>query len=937
MLGHFFKDGDFKGANQFAKTIFNLEFDELHSPESIIHQMKEFNLDPDAYILTSLLCNYARYNQINLIQSELKNNANSEIKLEDENILEILYTLSVNGHQKSIDCLWDSMKKSEYYNRHAVKIIHRLINREQDDIAFEIFQTMPSPSRSTEAGRFFIQHLIKTNRPIYKVIEIANKIDSIYSKSSAEFILYRLLVEKQTESAFKMLRIMQKNGEVFREHYFWPIFCSEAEKGREHLLQVIKKIKKEFNNTPTLRTIQYYIVPKLNVDDPYESIKILEQVGIQRSAVILAVLYNCILDNKLSVACDIAETNLHYIYPDIFRRPLTKCLIETGDTVNYSRFLNIICESEAVLGYKITKRVTDCRDLLGEMIIDAIVGLKHHEKRDQYLTEIFSELANGKYLLIKKQFDKIQKAYGLVLSEAHIQALHKITCGTDENVNDERRIIKQSAWSINKKAENDSNSKLSLLYTAIRENRLKQADELLKQLEAEEHSVSNELIAMLINNHALAKNPEHALHLYRKRKEQQSNFRLNGVKATSLAYALIVNQHYNDAHLVLIENQQSSIQEKNFYVQIRKNCFQILNALDERNEIDEIERFYNDFVANKFLIVDVDLLSFLLKSHLKNKNLSLAVKIFGNAVKRFQVTPSQNYLFCELIKDEDVTNLEKIVDLSISVHGEVATLCRLAIAFIVCNKPLQAKIIFEQITDEERMRHVTLALEESARLFDDKVLEGMLEVSEGMNLVDRGDIYGKLLCCYREKNSPNDIVDLCKRYCEDTVQPSAEFLHAAKTYLMSVNHAVPPNILEALSETTANDNIEEDLHLEKLISSNQLESASEFIIEKLSQKKSILRNVFKFHLGKMSAAGNLNFFKTVDNFLSYEEQLQLNYWKYYCRAAIASKQPEMFIDKCVQELEAAHTKTHLSQLQKLFPFESYSLLESNPELVDKCK
>jgi leucine-rich PPR motif-containing protein len=72
-----------------------------------------------------------------------------------------------------------------------------------------------------------------------------------------------------------------------------------------------------------------------------------------------------------------------------------------------------------------------------------------------------------------------------------------------------------------------------------------------------------------------------------------------------------------------------------------------------------------------------------------------ALAEFERCVKEHHCTPWKQELFCRFIKVEDTERLQKIMDLSTNLHGEVNSMYDLVFAFIQCGKVRQAKKILE--------------------------------------------------------------------------------------------------------------------------------------------------------------------------------------------------------------------------------------------------
>ena len=72
-----------------------------------------------------------------------------------------------------------------------------------------------------------------------------------------------------------------------------------------------------------------------------------------------------------------------------------------------------------------------------------------------------------------------------------------------------------------------------------------------------------------------------------------------------------------------------------------------------------------------------------------------ALREFETCAEKYKVTPWKQELFIRFIKSEDAERLQKVLDLSTSVHGEVNSLYDLVFAFVECGKIRQAKKILD--------------------------------------------------------------------------------------------------------------------------------------------------------------------------------------------------------------------------------------------------
>ena len=72
-----------------------------------------------------------------------------------------------------------------------------------------------------------------------------------------------------------------------------------------------------------------------------------------------------------------------------------------------------------------------------------------------------------------------------------------------------------------------------------------------------------------------------------------------------------------------------------------------------------------------------------------------ALAEFEVCVNEYGVTPWKKDLFIRFIKADDADRLQRVMDLSTKLHGEVNSLYDLVFAFLECGKIRQAKKILE--------------------------------------------------------------------------------------------------------------------------------------------------------------------------------------------------------------------------------------------------
>ncbi|XP_064103347.1 leucine-rich PPR motif-containing protein, mitochondrial-like [Macrobrachium nipponense] len=149
---------------------------------------------------------------------------------------------------------------------------------------------------------------------------------------------------------------------------------------------------------------------------------------------------------------------------------------------------------------------------------------------------------------------------------------------------------------------------------------------------------------------------------------------------------------------------------------------------------------------------------------------------FEKVCKEYKITAVKHELTLACIKLEDTEKLQKIMDLSISIHGEMNSLYDLVFAFIECGKVRQAKKILE--TPGLRARHQRLEnrckrLLEENRLTE---LEQLVAITKDVFDIDRNRMFMYLFEGYRRKNDCDKVPWCVDNYAKRRISSLSEVL-----------------------------------------------------------------------------------------------------------------------------------------------------------------
>lgn len=813
--------------------------DDLESAAGILGVMSQAGLEPSADSYTTLICGFARKGDIDSINKFIEQCEAKEVYLLDKDYLEVVYALAVNGHDGKIDEVLSRLKKAFGYNQDAVNVILRLINRGQEPTALKVLKTMPRVTRNSgeqsDAGNFLIKQLIKANRPVEQVLNICQELDDSGMNSKPILIAVEAALNYGNSKLSQALLIeLNAKGLEVRQHFFWPVFC--AAQNEQEAFEIAELMQKNFNLNPSNQTVREYIVPKLLINDDYDSvIQKLRKIGISLASSASATAYVALTKNNIEKSAEILNSYDCYLSPGLFKKTLVLALAQTkdydsyvmilrriNDNIHRSRNLNRAQKHEVEEEEEVeeTEVVDDVpvtserslkalqADVIGDFVIDAAFHFKTN--RVEVLENILQRLVDQGLSISSSKAERIQDRLGESLTAEISTLLGKLTSGELEPIAFEKTKAPRTPGSnqmdtdgieriiarLEAKGENTKGMKRQLLVSAIRARDIVKTEEIVERLKAEGYILTSGVYAQLIELYSSADKLEEALSAFKKIRETDPDFKLDEVKTVKVAQAFVNADRFDEAIKFLVENKPVEMpDEKAFNYQT--TCWRLLNSLAEKGKTVEVNRIYDALVANSFVIPNNVILGPLIKVHLVQNELKAAVDKFEEICQKHRSTPWKNEIACRLIQAEDATNLQRVTDLSTEIHGEVNSLYDLVFSFIECGRVRQARKILETPGLRTRQGRINSACERYLNENMFTALEGLVEATKDLNHIDRAEIYYSLLQTYIKEVSPEKALGLWTAMQEEEITPSDAFLAKLAAFLKAEGHEVPFHVPDA--------------------------------------------------------------------------------------------------------------------------------------------
>lgn len=348
------------------------------------------------------------------------------------------------------------------------------------------------------------------------------------------------------------------------------------------------------------------------------------------------------------------------------------------------------------------------------------------------------------------------------------------------------------------KGENANNIKRQLISACFRSMNLEKTNEVIERLDQEKFQIPIGVYAQLVDLYTHHKRSSDALAEYKKLRTADANFKLDNLKTVRLAELLLQEEREAEAVQLIKENQKESLYnegEGSFsYV---SNVWRMLNAIAESGDAEKLKRIFETLIEGNYVAPTNVVLGPLIKVYVMKDDLTSAINTFEQICQQYKVTPWKNELACRLIQKEDAANLQRLTDLSTSIHGEVNSLYDLVFSFVECGRVRQARKILETPGLRTRPQRISSACDRYKNEGMLQPLEGLIEATKDLGHIDRNKIYYTLLLSYDKADEAEKALGLWTKMQEEAVAPTDAFLLKLAELLKRKNIDVPFVVPEA--------------------------------------------------------------------------------------------------------------------------------------------
>jgi len=173
-----------------------------------------------------------------------------------------------------------------------------------------------------------------------------------------------------------------------------------------------------------------------------------------------------------------------------------------------------------------------------------------------------------------------------------------------------------------------------------------------------------------------------------------------------------------------------------------RNYQSLLDIYQEAGNAENLQKVVNQIIEIRLEKGNVrPLLHSLVKVHLVNDDVPAALEAFKALVEQYKCLPGKSELMTRLVRDENVDDLQKVIDLSISVIGEELSLYDLTEIFLAEGRRAQAQRMLETPGLMYNHRAVTNIMDAFVRNNQLNCLEDLVKLSKNVFGCDRDHMY----------------------------------------------------------------------------------------------------------------------------------------------------------------------------------------------------
>uniref|UniRef100_A0A4W4ESS4 PROP1-like PPR domain-containing protein n=1 Tax=Electrophorus electricus TaxID=8005 RepID=A0A4W4ESS4_ELEEL len=723
---------------------------DMESAVNILSVMRGTGIDPGPDTYLALLVAYAEKGDMDKIKETLNQVENTDISLMDRDLMQVVFTLTVAGHQQHVPEVLEHLR----HDGDAMNLCLSLITQGHESTAFMLLKTFPSVqadsqnSNGPDVGNFFLRHCVNTNKSPEELVGFCKGLmDSNLHAAPMQFTLYCALEAKKMAPAIEVMKTMKEEGLPIRPHYFWPLLAQhKRDQNTAGTLEVLKAMQ-ELSTEPDIDTYCNYVL------------RTFPSVDSARTA--LAVL-GCMWLSFVSaeVRAEAAEGNLARLFAFSYFLLVHVC---TGNLVpprpeNMAYFLYHLFDGMSETEVQAKEEVL--REYLQQL----------HKKGICIPVNIYRGIRN-------------------ILDSHHVpELIKKELGGLESRVTLERKLEELKAQG----SSGDSHLKCSktIKCVCVFSQNLPRALELKAE---HEDKMSPSCYALLINLCCRHDNPEEALNLKRELARMDSEATLDVNKYMSLLRVLSKHNRLEEAVDILKEMKEKDVVVKDTAVVL---LFHTFSAVALRGDVAALRRLQDTTFALGLAKPTSNLCSPMVTMYLEKGDFAGALEAVMECETQYHQLPRIHDVLCGIVKKGDTELLQKAMDFVSQQRGEMTVLYDLFFAFLQTGRYREARKIIETPGLRAKPGRLQWYAEKCIGSNQMEALETMVDLTAKLFECDRDEMYHYLLCLCKDTNDWSKAEAVWTKMQEENVIPRERTLRLLADIFKTNNQEVPFEVPE---------------------------------------------------------------------------------------------------------------------------------------------
>ncbi|XP_076277711.1 bicoid stability factor [Lasioglossum baleicum] len=286
------------------------------------------------------MCINAEENKFHKIKDVLKTCSSNNISFSNQDILTVIYRLTVNNHTKHIDEIIPYLRNILPLSGDEIHIVLQLMYINRTDIVQKILLYF----KDQYISKLFIQNLVYHSKDVHTIIDMCNFLDNNnLCENSLYWALYYSYF-RDDDLCFPLLKIYKHDHKI-KPHFFWPMLVRKTNiYDVPGLLTILKIMINDFNVPPCVYTLCDYVLPYL-FGTFVEGRKLLVTCGINKTLIDNAFMLMYIKDLKTQNATFYVK-KYHGPYFYNYIAPAVKdALVKSDDTGSLIYISSLLVEN----------------------------------------------------------------------------------------------------------------------------------------------------------------------------------------------------------------------------------------------------------------------------------------------------------------------------------------------------------------------------------------------------------------------------------------------------------------------------------------------------------------------------------------------------------------------------------------------------------------